>query len=92
MPAADNALLENYFKHAHNPLNSFRVSDAFSALREALADYDIVETFGNEIYPIIVKARADSEAFRRAKERYKKRKQKPAKGFLKYKSWLNSKE
>jgi len=84
-PAADIALLKNYFEHSHDPLKPIRVSYIFSQLREGLLEFDklgkSVENLSKNIYPLVLKARNDPIAFKRAKRRYKNRKKRPAKGF-----------
>lgn len=74
-PCCDLELIKNYFLHVMDPLKPFRLSGILPKLREEGTSKKYREMghrFDN-LTPIVLKARNDPEALRRAKKRHSKK-------------------
>jgi len=74
-PAIDCGLLDSFIE-IHNPKNSLKVSEIFLNYRQDLENGRVLnEKWEEGLFPVIIRARNDVNAFSNAKKRFRKRKE-----------------
>jgi len=74
-PAVDLGLLDSFIK-IHKPENTLKVSEIFLAYRQDLKNGKVLEeNWEQSLFPIIVRARNNTNALPNAKKRFRKRKE-----------------
>ena len=74
-PCADVSLLRANFLYAHDPRKPFMISELILELRDKIKtlNYKLGQNFEQVLYPIILKARADSKVLDQAHKRFKQK-------------------
>ncbi|GAG64464.1 unnamed protein product [marine sediment metagenome] len=75
-PAIDCGLLDSFIK-IHKPENPLKVSEIFSAYQQDLENGKVLEeNWEQSLFPIILRARNNTDSLSNAKKRFRKRKEK----------------